>query len=80
MAAEAPAQPGAAPGGRSLRARAPGEPVRRRAGRASRPGPYDGDGASLLLAGSHPLDNGLRGARLAMERLCAHGFPPGYQW
>eukprot|EP00969_Alexandrium_andersonii_P175676 7767666-Alexandrium_andersonii.AAC.1 len=68
MAVEAPMQPGAAPVGRSQRARAPGEPERRRPGRASRTGPYDGDGALLPSAGPHLLDNGLRGARLAMER------------
>eukprot|EP00969_Alexandrium_andersonii_P355025 15443481-Alexandrium_andersonii.AAC.1 len=67
MAIEAPVQPCVALVGRSLRDRAQGEPERRRAGRASRAGPYDGDGALPPSVGPHPLDDGLRGARLAME-------------
>eukprot|EP00969_Alexandrium_andersonii_P216476 9561076-Alexandrium_andersonii.AAC.1 len=80
MVVDAPTQPYVAPVGVAPPEETSGEAVRRRNGWTSRAGPYETAGCSGLPAVQHPLEGGLRGARLAMDRLCAHGFPPGYQW
>eukprot|EP00969_Alexandrium_andersonii_P188883 8346740-Alexandrium_andersonii.AAC.1 len=54
--------------------------ARRRGPRTRRAAPYEAVALPAVLDTHQPLEAGLHGARLAMDRLCAHGFPPGYQW